>query len=153
MKTFTPSDWYWVAEDGRVFSSSRQKLVKATDGAFKAWKEDGTLPARWPRDEAGQESDAELAAVLAPYGMALPGAVVVPQSVSRAQAKIALHRAGLLDMVKTAVAADAELQIWFDDAVTWDRQNEHVIQLGEQLLGDDPATIDALFVDAGKISV
>jgi hypothetical protein len=75
----------------------------------------------------------------------------VPQSVSRAQAKIALHRAGLLDLVKTAVAADPEVQIWFDDATTWERQNPHVVALGDQLIGD-AAGVDALFVQAAQIA-
>ena len=73
----------------------------------------------------------------------------VPSSVSRAQAKIALHRAGLLDMVKTAVAADPEVQIWFDDALVWERQNPHVIALGEQLF--DGETVDGLFIAAAQI--
>jgi hypothetical protein len=75
---------------------------------------------------------------------------VVPRSVSRAQAKIALFRSGHLDMVKTAVEANPEAQIWFDDAQTWERQNPYVIDLGEKLLGGSEV-IDALFISAGQI--
>lgn len=74
----------------------------------------------------------------------------VPQSVTRAQAKIALLRSGHLDMVKTAVEANPEAEIWFEDAQTWERQNPYVIDLGEKLLGGSDV-IDALFIAAGQI--
>lgn len=89
-------------------------------------------------------------AALAAYQAGQPGPAV-PASVSRAQAKIALHRAGLLGLVKTAVAADPEVQIWFEDALVWERQNPHVVALGEQLIGD-AAGVDALFIAAGQIA-
>ena len=76
----------------------------------------------------------------------------VPTSVTKAQAKIALHRAGILDAVKTAVAGDAEMQIWFEDAAVWERQNPHVIALGEGALGLTSADIDELFVQAAQIA-
>jgi hypothetical protein len=42
-------------------------------------------------------------------------------TVSRAQAKIALFRAGLLETVQSAVTGEAA--IWFADALTWRRDN------------------------------
>ncbi|AWN43177.1 hypothetical protein [Methylobacterium durans] len=149
--SFTPSDWYWQADNGRVFSSAQGAPVPASDEAFGNWKEVGRLPTIWPRDDDGKQTDAALAEVLALYGLGMSSGASVPQSVTRAQAKIALHRTGLLDMVKTAVEADPEVQIWFDDASTWERQNPHVIDLGEQLLGG-AAEIDALFIEAAKIA-
>lgn len=84
--------------------------------------------------------------------VALPAAPTVPQSVSRTQAKIALHRAGILDAVKTAVSADPELEIWFTDATSWERNNPHVVALGEGAMALSSAQIDELFVAAAQIA-
>lgn len=84
----------------------------------------------------------------------------IPTSVSRAQAKIQLHRTPgsedgktLLDDVTASVqAAGGEVAIWFTEAITWERGNPYVAQLGSalKLTGDQ---IDELFVAAAKISV
>jgi len=146
-----PTDWYWRAQDGRVYASKRQVVVTAGDTQYAEWVEAGGVATAWPRDDGGLETDAALLDVLTPYGMVIPGAVIVPASVSRAQAKLALSRAGLLEMVKTAVETDPnpEVKIWFDEAVTWQRTNPHVVALGEGLF--DAATVDGLFIAAAQI--
>lgn len=63
----TPRDWYWQAEDGRVFSSARSVVVDVSDADFIAWKALGNTATRWPRDNAGGQTDAALAEVLLPY--------------------------------------------------------------------------------------
>lgn len=68
-KDYNPFDWYWRADDGRVFSSARGTTVAAGDAVFVAWGEDGTEPTRWPRDEADGQTDAALQDVLTPYGL------------------------------------------------------------------------------------
>lgn len=68
-KQFNAADWYWRKADGTLFSSKRIATVPATDAAFVAWSADGTMPTAFPRDTAGQESLAELQAVLARDGM------------------------------------------------------------------------------------
>lgn len=67
------SDCYWQADDGRVFGSARSGLVASpsTDAALAAWKLFGYAPQAWPRNEAGEQSDDALRAVLAPYGLFL----------------------------------------------------------------------------------
>lgn len=76
--------------------------------------------------------------------------VPVP-SVSASQAKIQLLRSGLLDAVKAAVAsADAETQLWFDEAATWHPDNAHVLALATQL-GISPDQKAALFTSASAI--
>lgn len=70
---FSPTDWYWRAEDGRLFSSAAATTVKDSDAAFKSWSERGNLPTAWPRDDAGMQTDAALAEVLAPYGLTMDG--------------------------------------------------------------------------------
>jgi hypothetical protein len=74
-------------------------------------------------------------------------------SVTSAQAKIQLRRAGLRDKVDAAIqAADGEVQDWFTDARVWERDNPHVVDIGTSL-GLKPADIDALFEAAAQISV
>ena len=61
-----PYDWYWLADDGRVFSSARQIIVDASDPDYSAWS--GTATA-WPRDAAGDQTNAALQDVLTPYNL------------------------------------------------------------------------------------
>jgi hypothetical protein len=76
----------------------------------------------------------------------------VPQRVTRAQAKIALLDAGLLDRVETAVKANSRrVQLWFADAQAWERENPHINALGAAL-GLSAAQIDDLFHAAAKVS-
>jgi hypothetical protein len=78
--------------------------------------------------------------------------VAPPASVSSAQAKIQLRRAGLRDKVDAAIQqAGGEVQDWFTDARVWERDNPHVVDIGTSL-GLKPADIDALFVEAAKIA-
>lgn len=149
---YNPLDWYWAAEDGRLFASARATSVQPSDKEFAAWKASGRAPTAWPRDDAGAQTDAALQEVLAPYGISVTSAPAVPQSVTRAQAKIAMHRAGILEAVKTAVAGDPEMQIWFDDAITWERKNPHIVALGEGALTLSEEQIDELFIAAAKIA-
>jgi uncharacterized spore protein YtfJ len=69
-------------------------------------------------------------------------------TVSSAQAKIALFRAGLLDTVQSAVTGEAA--IWFADALTWRRDNPNVVGIGAAL-GLSDAQIDELFAVAASI--
>ncbi|UGX90323.1 hypothetical protein G6321_00031300 [Bradyrhizobium barranii subsp. barranii] len=69
---FNPFDWYWVADDGRVYSSKRQVVVVDTnDPTFVAWKLAEYVPTIWPRDLAGNQTDAALQDVLTPLGKSL----------------------------------------------------------------------------------
>ena len=68
---FDPRDWYWLADDGRFYGSRAGALVDPADPAVEAWRADGRHPTRWPADEAGEQTDAALQAVLAPYGLRL----------------------------------------------------------------------------------
>ena len=60
--SYNPFDHYWLADDGRLFSSAAQSLVTPeTDTG-----EDKTP---WPRDAAGAQTDAALQDVLTPYNV------------------------------------------------------------------------------------
>lgn len=68
-RPYDPADWYWQAEDGRVFSSARMEVVDADDEAFAAFLAAGGFATQWPRDEEGEQTDAALHQVLAPHGL------------------------------------------------------------------------------------
>ncbi|NTI27680.1 DUF4376 domain-containing protein [Rhizobium rhizogenes] len=65
---YDPSNWYWLADDGRLYASSSQTLVNKTDDAYVAWSSAGSKPTPWPQDENGEQSNAALQEVLSPYG-------------------------------------------------------------------------------------
>lgn len=68
---YTPSRWYWLAADGRIYSSAKQAIINEKDKEFVSWKTDGNLPTPWPKDDEGKETDAALGKVLAAYGLKL----------------------------------------------------------------------------------
>jgi hypothetical protein len=80
---FNPQDWYWLADDGRVFSSARSETVKETDKQFKAWKEIWIAPTRWPCDGDGKQTDEALDSVLHPYGLNVGLSAFKKQAIGR----------------------------------------------------------------------
>lgn len=81
---FDPKDWYWAAEDGRIFSSAREAFVEDNDDAeFQAWTALGNAPTPWPRDNDGVQSDAALDDVLLPYGIHTTLAVLKAETIAR----------------------------------------------------------------------
>ena len=68
---YNAANWYWLASDSRIYSSSQQALIKEKDKDFVAWKAAGNLPTPWPKDGEGKETNEALAAVLAPYSLRL----------------------------------------------------------------------------------
>lgn len=68
------------------------------------------------------------------------------QSVTRAQGRLALHRAGLLEQLEAVIAsADIEARIWYEDAQEWERGHPVVIAIGAAI-GLTPEQIDQLFL-------
>ena len=68
MFNYNPYDWYWLADDGRIFASLRQVIVDATDADYIAWAK-GNATSPWPRDLEDNQTNAALQEVLAPYGL------------------------------------------------------------------------------------
>ncbi|MFK0336769.1 hypothetical protein ACIQT7_05865 [Agrobacterium deltaense] len=66
---YDPRDWYWLADDGRLFSSALASLVEAADESFAEWKGKGFVPTPWPTDADGAQTSEVLQRVLAPYGL------------------------------------------------------------------------------------
>jgi hypothetical protein len=68
---FTPHQWYWVAEDGRVYSSTLQKVVDKSDPGFRNFVAAGGHPTPWPRHRQGPQDDAALHEVISKHGLSL----------------------------------------------------------------------------------
>jgi hypothetical protein len=70
---FNPYDWYWLADDSRVYSSYVQATLAdpANDTRYQNWLTAGYVPTPWPRDDAGNQTNASIGLVLAPYQLAL----------------------------------------------------------------------------------
>lgn len=69
---YDPMDWYWRADDGRVFASKRGLIVNDADAQFITWKGEGDSargPTAWPRDDANNQTDDALQEVVEPYGV------------------------------------------------------------------------------------
>lgn len=64
-----PYDWYWLADDERLFSSARQEIVQTSDQAYADWQSLGNFATAWPRDDEGNQSAMALQAVLSSYGI------------------------------------------------------------------------------------
>lgn len=83
------------------------------------------------------------------YVPPMSGPPIVPSSVTRAQAMVALYEAGLLATVEAAVAAHPYevVRIWWANALQIERGNAYLAGVAEEL-GLTEAQIDALFVAA-----
>lgn len=82
-----------------------------------------------------------------------PAPPVIPQSVSRFQARAALHLAGLLDDVEALMAAPdtpALAKLAWADAMEFERQSPTIAALAGAV-GLTEQDIDALFVTAAGI--
>ncbi len=64
-----PEDWYWLSDDGRLYSSAVQALVDADDDTYHLWLGTGNCATRWPVDDNDNQTDASLDEVLRPYGL------------------------------------------------------------------------------------
>lgn len=69
MSEYNPFNWYWKADDGRLFSSSSQSMVSSGDAEYTAWVATGRSATSWPRDIQGNQTNAALQEVLSPYGL------------------------------------------------------------------------------------
>jgi hypothetical protein len=73
---YTPRYWFWLADDGRLFSSKIEALVTTDDPDYVAWTQQyGGMPTAWPRDLAGNQTNAALDDVLSEYGLSTAGAL------------------------------------------------------------------------------
>jgi hypothetical protein len=64
-----PFNWFWLADDNRVYGSAKQIITTDTDPDYVAWVGAGGVATIWPRDDAGNQTNAALQDVLAPYNL------------------------------------------------------------------------------------
>ncbi|GAC1042244.1 DUF4376 domain-containing protein [Rhizobium sp. No.120] len=64
-----PKNWYWLADDGRIFSSINASFVTEKDTDYQNWLAQGRIPTRWPSDDSGNQTSASLQAVVGQYGI------------------------------------------------------------------------------------
>nr|WP_282188626.1 hypothetical protein [Brucella tritici] len=95
---YDPMNWYWKADDGRIYSSAAQALVNSDDKTYVAWCFENT-PTRWPVDDVGGQSDAALEWVLVREGLKLWPAV-----------ETAPNLATVKTALKAKIDADAEIE-------------------------------------------
>lgn len=101
---FNPKDWYWLADDGRLFSSSRVSLVDKKDKAFVAWFDGSRNPTRWPEDDNGEQTYESLQEVLTPYGLiAAPSALEALRQRRISELSISCERAIIGGFVSEAL--------------------------------------------------
>lgn len=114
-------------------------------------QDDGAGPyvKAWNRPEP-QPTAAEIEAAAPAALAAAARAAILP--VTRRQMLTALHRAGLLATIKSAVAAsgDVELQIAFDESQEFQRDNPFLASMA-QALGKTDAEVDAIFALAATL--
>ena len=82
-----------------------------------------------------------------------PASPTIPARVTRRQARLALHQAGLLDQVEALMASPetpAAIRITYEDATEWWR-DDPIIQAIGPALGLTPGQVDDLFVAASTI--
>ncbi|MET3969084.1 hypothetical protein [Bradyrhizobium sp. S3.9.1] len=58
-RIYAPLTWYWLAADGRIYSSARSMLVPDTDANYVEFCRGGPA-SEWPRDANGDQTDRAL---------------------------------------------------------------------------------------------
>ena len=74
----------------------------------------------------------------------------VPQTITPLQTKLQLLELGLLDEVDTLVATDRKVQLYWEYALTIERNNEILLSMATQL-GLTNEQLDDMFIQASKL--
>lgn len=140
--------------NGRDYESDPVPLSGATDPAFVEFAEQFAADAVTARDAALAQV-AELTAEVARLTALIPEPVdpnAVPATITRTQARLVLHRAGLLpEVLKVIEAGGVEAQIWYE-AAEWNRSSPVLAGIA-QALGFTDEQVDNLFRAAGAIVI
>lgn len=122
------SKWFWIADDGRVFSSERSLIVDDTDAAYLAFI--AVQPAApWPRDANGNQTELSLQAALAPLGYGISLYSYLDQALFNRRAAGFMHEGDFVDTRPQAaeVLIHARLAVMVDPL--W--STPHVTPTGE----------------------
>lgn len=61
---YRPGSWYWLREDGAIYSSEKGAVIAQSDAEYSAWAGTGQRATPWPKDADGSQTMASLQAVL-----------------------------------------------------------------------------------------
>jgi hypothetical protein len=72
---YMPRDWFWLADDGRLYGSAKQLITTVADPDYIAWQGEEPLAEAqiWPRDNTGAQTNASMQEVMTLYGKTVPG--------------------------------------------------------------------------------
>lgn len=114
LAVFNPRDWYWEAADGRIYSSARASLVSPDDAGLRGFLEAGGIVTAWPRDAAGEETDAELNAVLAQHDLSMAGPLAPKMTFLEF---MDLFTGAEQLAIAGAAMTEAAIKLWYDRAL------------------------------------
>jgi hypothetical protein len=124
MFDFDPANWYWLADDGRIYSSSAQNVVNAADAGYIAFVASGRRATRWPSDLAGVQSNAALVEVIGAYGLALtPTEALIAYAAAKRYAKETGGTHVTLDGQVVTMPTDRQTQAQFTGAYAFAQVN------------------------------
>jgi hypothetical protein len=106
--------WCWLADDGRIYSGKSQTVITDSDPDYLAFTAAGGVPTRWPEDESGNQTDASMAEVVAPAGLAVGKTNALLNYA--AKLRLARETAGIVFNGKR-IATDRESQARVDSAL------------------------------------
>lgn len=147
------NDWYWVSEDGRLYSSARRKLVTEKDKSYLAWlaANPDYGPSSWPRDNDGNQTDVSLKALLADLGV-----VDAVPTINQRQIRLWLLGKGIVEdqvlkLINGLSDPDKSIaSIEWEYADTFLHDHPFVQTLG-QSIGLTPEDIEQGFREAAKL--
>lgn len=121
-------------------------LILVNFNVEQVTKEDGTVMYQYEQLRFSPPvSDEAIEKAVAKRKDELKVKVITPR-----QARLALHKAGLLDEVATMLAVDKEMEIWWEYSLDIQRDHPMVTALAVQLDLDDEQ-LDNLFIEGAKL--
>lgn len=149
---FNPKNWYWLADDGRLFSSSRMKTVNEKDKGYQEWllANPDYGPTTWPCDDKGDQTDAALRVVLEGFGIIHEVPTITPR-----QLRLWLLGKGMLDKVEPLIDLLPEpdkstAKIEWEYATSYTHDHEFMGIVGKAL-GFTPEDIEQGFQEAAGL--
>lgn len=131
-KPFSVADWYWASADGRIYSSRQGDVVPDGDSDYVAWCEDGSIATVWPRDQAGDQTQAALDEALAFYGL---GAIPSPTVTYKADIYRRCTDAEADAIEMALAAATTRRRRLFEESQYLDRSDEAFGLMHEAMVG------------------
>lgn len=117
---YNARDHYWIRKDGSLYSSARQCDCAPNDANYAAWCKSGGVATRYPLDSEGNESAAELAAVLAVYGLRLyPPTLREAQTAKRQQINAGFDAALAASLTMPSASTPASAFEVYQAIETW----------------------------------